>query len=53
MSADLPRKNTVDETTSTEEVPLTPPVSGRWIALGSIAMLLGLLMGFIMSSLGK
>jgi hypothetical protein len=31
----------------------TIPPSNRWILLGSLAMMLGLIMGFIMSSLGK
>ncbi|MGC4066177.1 MAG: hypothetical protein QM784_16345 [Polyangiaceae bacterium] len=36
-----------------QEGPLTAPPSNRWILLGSLAMMLGLIMGFIMSSLGK
>jgi hypothetical protein len=35
------------------EAPLTAPPSNRWILIGSLAMMLGLIMGFIMSSLGK
>jgi hypothetical protein len=37
----------------TTEVPLVVPASNRWILFGSLALLLGLIMGFIMSSLGK
>ena len=35
------------------DVPLSPPVSLRWILFGSTAMIVGLVLGFIMSSLGK
>jgi hypothetical protein len=50
-SSKLPETTETDE--SAQQAPLRPLVSPRWIVIGSLAMLVGLLMGFIMSSLGK
>lgn len=33
--------------------PLSQPVHLRWILFGSLAMIVGILMGYVMSSLGR
>jgi hypothetical protein len=44
------RRDAFDET---HDEPPALPVSKRWLLFGSLAMLAGLIMGFIMSALAK
>jgi hypothetical protein len=53
MTENLPPSTSEAAPNRDEDGTQTRPVSKSWVVIGSLVLIIGLAMGFIMSSLGK